>query len=131
MRILQPELLRRLLIGRRMLCSFCPSLTPESDALAVAQAILLSHDAAELVLSAIAESVSATRKTDRMALMDYVNAISEKTGTAFAGRAFFESLNRERVSFKHYGIPPNREAFHRVVTRTYEHPDQACVDHLQ
>lgn len=128
---MEPEIVRRLVMGRRMLAGSEANLARESDALAVAKAILLSHDAAELIVSAIAEQISAKR-TARMALMEYISAISDKEkAKPFPGKDFLDSLNRERVSFKHHGIPPNPEAFHRVVTRTYDYLDQACIDYLQ
>lgn len=51
------EVIRRLLIGKQMLATLGKNLTPQSDALAVAQAVLLSHDAADLIIAAIAEHV--------------------------------------------------------------------------
>jgi hypothetical protein len=52
---LAPAVLNRLLIGRELLRSFGPNLTPQSGAMAVERAILSAQDAAELISSAIAE----------------------------------------------------------------------------
>lgn len=91
--VVAPEVLNRLLIGRELLRSFGPNLTPQSDALAVARAILTAQDAAELITSAIAEHLLAERK-DKMGLPEYLESIEKKTYTAFPGKSFFSALNR-------------------------------------
>ncbi len=125
--ILSSELLNRLLIGRDLLKNSSSNLTPQTDALIVARAILAAQDASELVASAIAEYVRAERSKSIIGLMDYIGGIEKATNTTFAGKQFFENLNRARVSFKHHGLLPNAQEFHRVLSRSEDHLEQVCV----
>jgi len=68
--------LQRLLTAKQLLARIGP-LTPTSDALAVAHAILTAHDAAELALSALAEHLRVPLKKDKAFLMEYVVAIAD------------------------------------------------------
>lgn len=52
-----PDILRRLLVSRHLLASHEGRLTPQSDAMALAQVILTAHDAAELAIAAVATAV--------------------------------------------------------------------------
>jgi hypothetical protein len=63
-----PELVRRLLVSKQILGT--PGLlTPHSDPIVIAQAILAAHDAAELAAAAIATVVGADIK-EGASLMD-------------------------------------------------------------
>jgi len=126
---LSAEVLNRLLIGRELLRSFGPNLTPQSDALTVARGIMTTQDASELISSAIAEHVLAQPK-DRAGLPEYLESIEKATNTIFPGRSFFNTLNRARVSFKHHGALPNVAEFHRVLSRAEDHLDEACLMHI-
>lgn len=126
---LSPEVLNRLLIGRELLRSFGPNLTPQSDALTVARGIMTAQDAAELISSAIAEHLFSQPK-DRAGLPEYIESIEKVSNTIFPGRSFFNALNRARVSFKHHGALPNVTEFHRVLSQAADHLDQACLIHL-
>ena len=125
---LPSELLNRLIIGRELLHSFGSKLTPQSDALIVARAILTAQDSAELIASAIAQYVDGKRKSD-MGLMQYIDSI-ESTGSTFPGKVFFDHVNKARVSFKHHGLLTNVQEFHDVLWRAEEHLDQACSVYL-
>jgi hypothetical protein len=126
---LSPEVLNRLLIGRELLRSFGPNLTPQSDALTVARGIMTAQDASELITSAIAEHLLAQPK-DRAGLPEYIENIEKGSNAVFPGRSFFNALNRARVLFKHYGALPNVPEFHQVLSRASDHLDQACLLHL-
>ena len=124
------ELLNRLLTGKELLLTGASRLTPNSDPLLVARAILASHDASELITSAVSEYVQAERKNKVMGLMDYIAGIESATDSRFPGRQFFENLNRARVSFKHHGLLPNSQEFHQVLLRTEEHMNQVSLKYL-
>ena len=124
------ELMNRLLIGKELLLTNATNLTPTSDPLLIARAILASHDASELIASGIAEHVGAERNSKMQGLMDYIAATEKATQSRFPGKQFFENLNRARVSFKHHGLLPNSREFHQVLARTEEHVDQACEQYL-
>ena len=70
------QVLNRIAIGNHLI-STSGSLTPNADPLSVAQAILLAHDASELVLAGLAASIGATPKDKHNLPDDYVNAIEE------------------------------------------------------
>ncbi len=108
---LTPDSLRRLLMVKGLLGEI-HALTPTSDALAVARAILTAHDAAELALATLADILGA-RPKDPAFLMNYAGALRDKLGD-LAGYGFLSSLNDERVSFKHKGNLPNVQQWHRV-----------------
>ena len=123
--IVSPEVLRRLLLGRELLNSFQATITGKTDALTIARAIMTAQDAAEFILSAIAEHQEAERN-ERMGLPEYLGAVEKKTSSRFPGKLFFSNLNRARVSFKHHGILPNAQEFHHVLRRTEDYLEQAC-----
>lgn len=128
--VLAPEVLNRLLIGRELLRNFGPNLTPQSDALAVARAILNAHDAAELIISAIADQLQAGGNK-KPPLLDYIQNIEKKRGgILFPGKLFLKTLNEQRVQFKHHGAFPNVSEFHQVLTKTTDYLGQACSIYL-
>lgn len=124
------EILNRLLTGKELLLTGASSLTPSSDPLLVARAILASHDASELIASAISEYVQAERRSKVMGLMDYIVGIESASNSRFPGKQFFENLNRARVSFKHHGLLPNSQEFHQVLLRTEEHMNEVTLKYL-
>ena len=92
----------------------------------MAQAVLLAHDASELVMAALAGSIGATFKDkQRTFLTNYVDAVEERTPVRI--RMFFNDLNEARVAFKHFGILPNTHQFHDCVYKTRKHLDEACL----
>ena len=118
------QVLNRIAIGNHLI-STSGSLTPNADPLSVAQAILLAHDASELVLAGLAASIGATPKDKHKTfLMDYVNAIEENKQLGI--KLFFNELNEARIAFKHLGIPPNTTHFYDCVTKARKHLDEAC-----
>jgi hypothetical protein len=118
------QILNRIAIGSQLI-STAGSLTPNADPLSVAQAILLAHDASELVLAGLAASIGATPKDRHKAfLMDYVNAIEQKKQLGI--KLFFNELNEARIAFKHLGIPPNTTHFYDCVVKARRHLDETC-----
>jgi hypothetical protein len=118
------QVLNRIAIGNYLISS-AGSLTPNADPLSVAQAILLAHDASELVLAGLAASIGLTFKyKHKTFLMDYVNAIEEKKHVGM--KLFFNELNEARVAFKHPGIPPNASHFYDCVVKSRNHLDETC-----
>ena len=122
------QILTRIAIGNYLL-STAGSLTPSADALSVAQTILLTHDASELILSALAASTGATFKDKHKTfMMDYVNALEEKKHIGI--KLFFNELNEARIGFKHLGIPPNASHFYDCTAKARQYLDDACVTFL-
>jgi hypothetical protein len=118
------QVLNRIAIGNQLL-STANSLTPNADPLSVAQAILLAHDASELILASLAASVGATfRDKHKTFLMDYVNVIEEKKQLGM--KFFFNELNEARIAFKHLGIPPNGAHFYDCVSKAHWYLEDAC-----
>jgi hypothetical protein len=119
------QILNRIAIGNYLISS-AGSLTSNADPLSVAQAILLAHDASELVLAGLAASIGLTFKDKRKTfLMDYVDAIEEKKHLGI--KIFFNELNEARVAFKHLGIPPNASHFYDCVVKSRNHLDETCL----
>jgi len=118
--------LRRLLISKELLASTIGQLRPDSDALAVARAILTSHDAAEIAAAAIADHVGVKIKArEKIYLLDYPSRIEEvcKDKGAFPGTTFVKDLNDARISFKHHGTTPDPRQWYPVVHRTWDFID--------
>lgn len=123
--VLSDTVLRRLLIVKELLAAL-PPLTPSSDGLAVARAVLTAHDAAELALATVADVVGAPRGKDKTFLMGYAGAIRERTGDAVAGSDYLSQLNDERISFKHKGSLPNVQQWHTVGEKIRGFIDSWC-----
>jgi hypothetical protein len=104
------------LVARQLLARIGP-LTPASDAVAVAHAILTAHDAADLALAALAEHLRVPLNKGTQFLMDYVSAIADHLkprGGKLSGRTYMSQLNNARVSFKHKGNLPHVPQGHAV-----------------
>jgi hypothetical protein len=117
------QVLSRIAIGNYML-SATGQLTPSSDPLSVAQTVLIAHDASELILAALAQSVGFASK-ERTTFMEYVSEI-EKAKGALAISIFFKELNGARVGFKHSGILPTPQQFHDCINEARLNLDRAC-----
>jgi hypothetical protein len=117
------QVLSRIAIGNYMLSTAGP-LTPSSDPLSVAQTVLIAHDASELILAALAQSVGFTSK-EKTTFMEYVTAIEGSKGPLNIS-LFFKELNGARVGFKHSGILPTPQQFHDCVNGARLNLDKAC-----
>jgi hypothetical protein len=123
------ENLRRILLARHFLGMSPTQLSPSASPLTVAQAVLHAHDAAELVTAAVASHIEAPLK-QKMFLMEYIEAIEQKTRQAFPGRSFFSDLNEARRVAKHHGLLPAVADFHDAPEKTKMQLDSACRVHL-
>lgn len=100
---LSPDLLKRLIYSKYLLRR-AASLQREGNELATAEAVLVLHDAAEMLMRVVAEAVRA-KPPDRF--MEFWKNLSDKTRTAPPHRVAMERLNNLRVGFKHLGNLPN------------------------
>jgi hypothetical protein len=105
-----------LLVSRQLLVGHGAQLTPQSDAVSVARAVLTSHDAADVALATIAVAVGAEVR-DKTFMTMYPEAVLKvrRDVNAFPGVKFLDSLNRVRNNFKHAGVLPNVQEWYRVV----------------
>ena len=125
-----PELIEQLLVARSILERVRTQTPSAPDRHTVATNVLLAHDAAELVLAAIANHLGA-RPADRNKtfLMSYFDPIQKKRHpkTEVKGKRFFSQLNDARNGFKHNGNFPNTVQFARVGENTYEYVSNWCA----
>jgi hypothetical protein len=124
------DILQRMLVVKHLLAAKRDQLTPNSDAVAVAQAILTSHDAAELAIAAIASHVKVPGLTERMSLPEYAPKIEAKTGNALSGSDYLKQLNAVRVNFKHHGVLPDARDWYRVIDKVWARVDEWCRTYL-
>ena len=113
---IHPSVLNRLVAARHLIDGSGQELSVLSDPLAVAQKILIAHDAAELVILALISQLGLTAK--ERDFMDQVKAVlreafnNEPAEIGIKSR-LFEHLNRLRVDFKHHGLlPDSRSSYH-------------------
>ena len=131
MTALRHEVLQRLLLGKNLLVGKSGQLTQHSTPVAVAQVILTAHDAAELVLAAVAHQLQVQNLPDQAYFMDYAARVrSHDTETTFPGYDFFRQLNLVRKNFKHEGILPERTQWYNVIDRTWDWLNQVCQTYL-
>lgn len=122
---------QRLLLGKSLLSRirFHPVSQPDQHSLA--NHIITAHDAAELILAAIADHKGKLPPREQHYLMDYFEPLKglhpERDVT---GREFFRQLNRVRIDIKHYGIFPDPKQWARVAETTYGYASQWCSDYL-
>ncbi|HEY6351990.1 MAG TPA: hypothetical protein VI636_21555 [Candidatus Angelobacter sp.] len=121
-----PLILNRLVSARYLLDHSGPRLTKHSDSRAVAHAVLMAHDAAELALGAMAEYTQApiSDKTSFPELLEAVNPKIQPTG--LTGLGDFKRLNKIRVAFKHHGLLPDTGTWFNVIDLISHYLDQAC-----
>jgi hypothetical protein len=122
----QPVILNRLISARFLLENSGPRLNRHSDARAVAHAVLISHDAAELWLTALADhlKLSLPDRTEFPKLIEQLKGQSVFSN-GFPGDVFFNKLNKVRVAFKHHGVLPDSGSWFDVVDTTLGHLDDA------
>ena len=125
----EQDVFERLLLAKALLSEIAIVPTVRPDSLTTARYILIAHDAAELVLAAIATHYRCAVK-DHAYLMGYVDAIKQTTGQDIPHRIFFLKLNRERVNVKHYGSRPNVEQWGNVAEVAYQNISSVCEKYL-
>jgi hypothetical protein len=106
-------------------------LTPHSDPIVVARAILAAHDAAELAAATVAGAVGAD-VNEGATLMKYPPAIVKchPIPAMFPGRNYLDQLNRARRDFKHAGILPNVVDWYRVTDNAARYIGSWCEIYL-
>jgi len=124
--------LRRLLASKGLLRESNLILTPNSEPVEVAKAVLTAHDASELALAAIADYLGVMPVDKHVYLMQIASAVNSKdSARPLPGLDYLRSLNEARVSFKHRGNPPSSQVWHRVTEKVYDYIDQWCRMYLQ
>jgi hypothetical protein len=124
-----PSVLNRLIAARHLIDSSGQELSALSDPLAVAQKILIAHDAAELVLLALLSQLGL--KVNDQAFMAHVRPVVNEAYVkepALIGSTLFlfEHLNRVRVDFKHYGILPDTGSSYHLYSDVLAVVDGLC-----
>ncbi len=122
---------QRLLLGKSLLSRIRVHPVSQPDQHSLANHIITAHDAAELILAAIADHKRKLPPREQHYLMDYFEPLKglhpERDVT---GREFFRQLNRVRIDIKHYGIFPDPKQWARVAETTYGYASQWCSDYL-
>ena len=86
------QVLNRIAIGNHLI-STAGSLTPNADPLSVAQAILLAHDASELVLAGLAALIGGKRPSNApVGRMESVLKCRHERRTAGGGREATDAI---------------------------------------
>jgi len=128
---LRHDVLQRLLLGKNLLVGKSGQLTTNSTPVAVAQVILTAHDAAELILAAIAHQLQVQGLPEQAYLMNYAGEIRKHDeAKTFPGYEFFKQLNSVRKSFKHEGILPERTQWYNVIDKTWGWLNEVCQTYL-
>lgn len=125
---MQPVILNRLISARFLLENSGLSLNRNSDSRAVAQNVLMAHDAAELALTAIADhlKIALPERTEFPKLIDQLNSHVGMPG-GLSGHVYLTKLNKVRIAFKHHGLLPDSGSWFDVVDRTSLHLDETCL----
>ncbi len=126
---IERDVFERLLLAKALLSGARVASTAHPDKFTVARHILVAHDAAELVFSAISGYVGCTI-SERFYLMDYVGAIKTTMGRDVPHRQFFSNLNHQRVGVKHRGLMPDTGQWSDVGELTYRNASKACQEYL-
>jgi hypothetical protein len=126
---IHPSVLNRLIAARHLIDSSGQELSALSDPLAVAQKVLIAHDAAELALLALLSQLGL--KINDQTFMAYVRPVVNEAYVkepALIGRTLFlfEHLNRVRVDFKHYGILPDTGSSYHLYSDVLAVVDSLC-----
>lgn len=100
---LSVDLLRRLTYSKYLL-SRAILLQRQGNELAAAEAVLVAHDAAEMLMRVAIDSLGA-KPPDKF--MQFWQAATDATGTIPPHRTALSRLNNLRVGFKHMGNLPN------------------------
>jgi hypothetical protein len=99
-----PDLIRRVTYSKYLLRR-ATSLQREANELATAEAVLVAHDGAEMLMRVVVDFLGA-KVPDRFML--FWQNVTEKTSIQPPHKAAMDRLNDLRVGFKHKGNLPNR-----------------------
>lgn len=103
---LSPDLVKRLSYSKYLLRR-AVSLQREGNELATAEAVLVGHDAAEMLMRVVTDFLGA-KPPDQF--MRFWQSVTDATGTPPPHKTAMDRLNNLRVGFKHLGNLPNRAA---------------------
>jgi hypothetical protein len=130
---LSPELTKRVVYSKYLM-KRAATLQAEAHELALAEAVLMAHDSAEMLMRVVADELKMVLPYEFMA---FWKAVEKETGKQPPRKAAMDRLNHERVGFKHKGIPPNPTtvgdllrnavAFCEEITREYLDVDYESV----
>jgi len=102
---LAPDLIKRITYSKYLLRR-ATSLQGEGNELATAEALLIAHDAAEMLMRVVTDFLGASPPKE---FMNFWNNVAEKTKTSEPPhRGTMDRLNNLRIGFKHKGNLPNR-----------------------
>lgn len=117
--------LDRLVSARSLLEHSGPRLNPQSDSRAVALAVVLSQDAAELALRAIADQLN-IKATKDFAFPRLVEEIQGQLTISAPVANYLKRLNDVRVSFKHQGNLPDPGTWFNAAELTNDYLSEIC-----
>jgi len=98
-----PDQIRRVTYSKYLLRK-ANAVDSQSDELTLALSVLAAHDAVEILMRVVADFMGATLSNDFMAFWE---AVSTKSSIVPSHKDTIKSLNKLRISFKHYGLLPN------------------------
>jgi len=128
---LRPDVVERLLLSKRMLARLASHPVSEPDKFFIADQILLSHDAAEIALAAIADQLSKLPFTEKQYLMSYFDPLrSLHPDRDVTGKSYLSQLNRVRNDIKHHGLFPDPRGWARVGENVQECVFGWCREYL-
>ena len=122
----EQDVFERLLLAKALLSEIDVVPTVRPDSLTTARYVLIAHDAAELVLAAVARHLQCPITKKDPGFLDYVGAIND-----IPHRDFFSNLNRLRVDVKHHGLMPNIEQWGNVAELAYRSISSVCEKYLE
>jgi len=118
-------ILDRLISARSLLEHSGPRLNLQSDSRAVALAVVLSQDAAELALKAIADQLN-IKATRDFSFPKLVEEIQAQLTVSSAVVNYLKRLNDARVSFKHQGNLPDSGTWFNAADLTANYLNEIC-----
>jgi hypothetical protein len=128
---LRKEVVDRLLMTKSLLSRIRGDPSAEPDRYAVAEQILISQDAAELALGAIADQLGKLPQKGKYYLMDYFDSLREAHPEKnVEGKEFLRQLNEARIGIKHIGNFPDPKQWARVGERIFERISKWCGEYL-
>ena len=127
---IERDVFERLLLAKALLSGVQLTPAAKPDRLTAARHILIAHDAAELVLSTVAQHLKCQTE-DRSSLVDYAGAIKKKTRRDIPHRQFFSNLNHQRIGVKHRGLMPDVDQWGAVGEVAYRNISAVCERYLR
>ncbi len=129
----RPETIQQLLFTKFLLSQM--QLFPEAkpSSFSIAKKILITHDAAEIGIAAIADQIGALPNKNQRYLMDYFAPIKDKMHPSreVAGKSYCLQLNRARNNLKHGMLFPDPNQWVNVVDKIYSYLSDWCQEYLK